>query len=763
MRTPVLILLFISLCGATVPMDRNVWQNQTEDATYIEREGCTPCAGRCNGEVCDPDRYGELTGGLSGYNIFIGEPYFLYHDSDPGITRQIFNPATPTGGVKGRMSLTGITLQDIGSCTAELNSKIVTTVQQVRERMRESVSSGSGSGIKQKADVTAQAGPVGVSGTLEMSVSSEFGTSKTMQRVTKHLSNENRAIFIQDLTCATAVLKINSYSMPKFTDGFRNALIALNEVNEKTPTEKTNAFKKFTNEYGTHYMNEVKFGAKLTYSRLLTKKSREDFRQENVDKCTVSKKGLTFLFFSTRKSRSECLTTDENKENKVDIYVKNEFIRTRGSKLPSDADYTKWAEQTFTPVPLNIKLVPIEKLMEDDILNQDDELKGKINGEKLRGWFEKMKQTYCSVLQYNCEKPKGECGIADGCSFNQLCKMEGKVAKCLDIPVEFTAKVRPEGEQFLVTWVIPQDRFGKLTFKVNYRTMASSAWTSVDLSGIGKELQFVTKMPTTETDHQRYMFKVEAYDDKNKLVNTAHPDDMPWRELTRVAIGDSCTTNIQCSTVNAECRGGKCHCRPGYYDRPTYCIPASQVQEELSLDGADSDGPYGTWGDEWVKCPENQYVYGYQMRSYHDCGDDCDDIALTNLRLFCHSAGLKSEALPSTTLTAPNGINEWGDWMREAACSGNQPANGFKIRIYRDSDNDDEVGATDVVLGCKGGGEIVADASSSSRGWGDWSNFYRCPDGFALAGFKSRVYPCCSDNFDDTAYCGVRMLCRKYD
>jgi len=991
MRTPVLLLvLFIGLCGAVVPMDRNVLQNQTEDSTLTER--------KCSDPICDPDRYVKLNAGLIGYNIFKGEPYFLSGDTDPGNRNQIFNNAVEMKN--GRMKLDGVTYYPDTSCQSKLHSKVITTAKEYRDRMLETVTEDRSLGYKQEANIEVAKGPATLSTTVENSVSLAFSESKSMNDITEYLSNGHKAMTISDISCVSDRLQIDMYSMPQFTAGFTKALITLNGANEKSEDEKRTQFKSFVEAYGTHFMKEVKLGAKLTYTTKFTSKARKNFNSNNLDKCSKSSFGLKFFGIHANEDKSKCSEKSSKQVEQNKKIVEDILTKTRGSTLPDNIK--TWSQQEFNPVPISMKLRPIADLLTDHNLEHQNALKGKINGAALREWFTPMQSQYCTVLGLDCLIHTG-CGYTDTCNFNQFCDKENGVSKCTDIPVEFTAWAEPKGEQFMVYWTIPLERFDdKLIFSVKYRS--NGGW--VDGVKSTKAKQFMTKMPTSETDHGGYVFQVKAIDEKKVLQFTAETEKVK-RELTRSALGGSCTSDKDCITEHTECSSnGKCQCGTGYeqelypypslkciqssaccytreawdykgtqaiaengkaclnwdavpdrshyvpftesnycreptkqtyppttsnkpwcytfignsrdlsdvthsycnipsctntageirncktaeccytglgenyqgtqsvaengyacltwkylpnnneykqYGVKNYCRnPAKKVdpsdttsrpwcyilknpetivrdlkahplisiiagasyvtkvlmksvkygesgvtehipnlskyavtpftwsycsvprcankpgeikdckREEQTLEGSDTSEPEGDWGRS-QRCDLNEYVYGYQMRSYQDLGggSSLDDVALTNLRLFCRRYGTVEK---SSTLDSSNGItaDNWGTWKKTAECSGTEQVTGFQIRIYK-PESTDRVGATDVRLFCKSGSTIVAGAFAGSRVWGTWSEAYRCPEGYAVAGFNTKVQPSAgSENRDDVGLNGVKMICSKY-
>ncbi|WP_157798244.1 hypothetical protein [Aeromonas cavernicola] len=162
------------------------------------------------------------------------------------------------------------------------------------------------------------------------------------------------------------------------------------------------------------------------------------------------------------------------------------------------------------------------------------------------------------------------------------------------------------------------------------------------------------------------------------------------------------------------------------------------------------DGFWGEWGNI-AKCPAEQYVKGYRLRSEPKQGDD-DDTALNDIELYCSPLNSSGNAKIYSAFAS------WGTYSADTFCSGNNnPVIGFDIKIEPKQGDGDDTAANDVDLYCKSG---VLSASVNTS-WGNWSPVQYCPTGKAVVGIVTRVEGK-QGSEDDTALNGVRLICENY-
>lgn len=184
----------------------------------------------------------------------------------------------------------------------------------------------------------------------------------------------------------------------------------------------------------------------------------------------------------------------------------------------------------------------------------------------------------------------------------------------------------------------------------------------------------------------------------------------------------------------------------GYFkDCPLNCITETEIGD------AETDGFWGDWGPA-VFCPDDEFVYGYRLRSESHQGSN-DDTALNNIELRCSPNGRNQFS------TISSAHMSWGLWTPFKYCVGeDNPVTGFNMKMEGPQGDGDDTAANKVDLYCKKGGYISVKTKTS---WGHWTNKKTCPTGSAVMGIKTKVEGS-QGSQDDTALNGVRLYCRPY-
>jgi len=144
-----------------------------------------------------------------------------------------------------------------------------------------------------------------------------------------------------------------------------------------------------------------------------------------------------------------------------------------------------------------------------------------------------------------------------------------------------------------------------------------------------------------------------------------------------------------------------------------------------------SDGYWGDWGSITM-CPENQFVFGYRLRSEKNQGSG-DDTALNSIDLYCGTHNSNS----NTKIYSHGGYTRWGTFSSIKRCRGeNNPVAGFSIKIEPKQGSGDDTAANDIDLKCLNRATVSANVNT---GWGNWHGDYYCPAGQAVVGLTSRA------------------------
>jgi len=183
--------------------------------------------------------------------------------------------------------------------------------------------------------------------------------------------------------------------------------------------------------------------------------------------------------------------------------------------------------------------------------------------------------------------------------------------------------------------------------------------------------------------------------------------------------------------------------------RKEYAAGAITIIPRDELNKAQSDGHEGSWGFSGM-CPEDQFVYGYRIRTQAPEGDNT---GLNDIELQCAAKGSTSYK------TIYSKYAEWGKWSEFMYCSGtDNPVVGFDMLMEPKQGSGDDTAANAMDLYCKDGGYISASKLTER---GTWIPAQNCPTGKAVVGIVTRVLDDQGEG-DDTALNGVRLFCRKY-
>ena len=133
--------------------------------------------------------------------------------------------------------------------------------------------------------------------TLTMRLPTLFSRSSSKDDEIEHVRdffrNENGSIAVSQAKCETHRIDISSHHTKKeFTLPFLDAMKALEESNDKSRHHKMAEFKRFIDEFGTHFAKRTILGVRLLFERRYSAKeksgnSNENFEAHNVSECLL--------------------------------------------------------------------------------------------------------------------------------------------------------------------------------------------------------------------------------------------------------------------------------------------------------------------------------------------------------------------------------------------------------------------------------------------------------------------------------------------
>ena len=365
----------------------------------------------CNAEFCDPgwEPYPNIVSTVTGYNILKGNPYNLGTEQDPGFeTGYIFVPVVKDDDDRYALH-SGITIRAISKCDLSMNTKVVSTVQGYQDISRKVVGKFEGWKTNPPVEVSAK----GVSAELPPLIDAFAAGNDALKEHAAFFSERRGVLTINDATCAVYAMQISRRNPPPFQQPFKNAVTALS----KAPTEKRQEeFRKFIQEFGTHYVQKATVGARLSIVR---RYSRERFRQATEDTIEKCNKHRLAYFYVKEQSEDNCTSLENEGESMIFNSIQKEQIISYGSK-PSDS-LTDWANQEFeSPVPIKMTLTPIIDLFDANFMGIDDDLRD-LDYPSVKGWMTDLYANYCEDMKSDLGIELCQPGDVQRCGYNDKC------------------------------------------------------------------------------------------------------------------------------------------------------------------------------------------------------------------------------------------------------------------------------------------------------------------------------------------------------
>ena len=99
---------------------------------------------------------------------------------------------------------------------------------------------------------------------------------------------EKGSIAVTEALCITHKVDISDTSKKTFKKPFIDTVIALNEaILSGSLSHQLQEFKRFVNEFGTHYASTTELGTKLTIERRYTAQERRGVKEEELKDCNT--------------------------------------------------------------------------------------------------------------------------------------------------------------------------------------------------------------------------------------------------------------------------------------------------------------------------------------------------------------------------------------------------------------------------------------------------------------------------------------------
>jgi len=240
--------------------------------------------------------------------------------------------------------------------------------------------------------------------------------------------------------CFTHNIAIGEYTRPRFTPNFIQGLADLNKVAtdaSATDEQKADHYKKFTVEFGTHYVKQADMGAFLLYQKIFQKRSKSYLVEQARSTCfaaaveaCVAAEGYEN---STYESAQVCVGTYlaacdyqyAGEAGGLEETAGDLCIITKGSRPKS---LMSWADSVFQPAPIFQSLGNILELITKDNLAISEEygIDVQLDAGAIRTLIEDNMVNYCTMVlgeeEAACHNQLRGCGLSGYCGPDELCQ-----------------------------------------------------------------------------------------------------------------------------------------------------------------------------------------------------------------------------------------------------------------------------------------------------------------------------------------------------
>ena len=204
-----------------------------------------------------------------------------------------------------------------------------------------------GFGIEVGPEVTAKidAGGSDLRGTIPSMFTRSWESNDEVNNIRKFFLDEQGSISVTEAICLTHRIDIADASKKKLLNGFIESVKSLEAHAEKSEVLKKIEFKRFINEFGTHYATTSKLGTRMTMERRYTARERTSTDKNDVADC-ASKKGAEVLGLQMEVSKSDCANTDLLTNRINSTKVERMVVSTYGSFLADSL--ADWSQQVVS-------------------------------------------------------------------------------------------------------------------------------------------------------------------------------------------------------------------------------------------------------------------------------------------------------------------------------------------------------------------------------------------------------------------------------
>ena len=264
-------------------------------------------------------------------------------------------------------------------------------------------------------------GEVSASTTIPPALTRAWSDSEESSNLNTFFSDENGMLIVASGECLLYNMKLSTYHLPPFSEGFKNALCDLYNSRDADNSEKIGKFRKFIKAYGTHYINKATLGTEYMYRSKFSKKAREQMSDSKLKTCSRLV-GTKIFGIQVEGNKAGCSADDEKTVEKLNTEGSETKIVTKGARAVSDIK--EWAKAKFYPVVLKTGLSPLVNLFTKNIISKAN-LKCNAQASGISKWFVPLYLNYCKSMGITCDDQKSGCGFDDQCPPDTFCSGSG--------------------------------------------------------------------------------------------------------------------------------------------------------------------------------------------------------------------------------------------------------------------------------------------------------------------------------------------------
>ena len=252
-----------------------------------------------------------------------------------------------------------------------------------------------------------------------------------IEKVQSFFTQEKGSITVTEAICLTHRVDIADAVTKKLLNGFVESVKSLESFNNKTSKEKGAEFRRFVNEYGTHYQTTSILGTRIVIETRFSNIERSSANKSDLITC-ADLSGTQVLGIQLEYDKRNCSDGNLLKSRLNSDILERTKVSVHGSFLAKSlADWSQQVvslvqEGKFTGVVIQRELSLISNLFTEDnfdAVKRDDGTDLDLPG--LVDWFLPMlSNQYCSVFNISCDQQN--CVTTDKCNLDEWCQYDFK-------------------------------------------------------------------------------------------------------------------------------------------------------------------------------------------------------------------------------------------------------------------------------------------------------------------------------------------------